>query len=380
MFLKTLEVAFYLSLSYLILLTHAKQTSYKIPTYEKIIWHKDFKKTKNSNEYFNEYFKEDFSLENYYHFSGKKITYFDKNRKIQSQYKLKEDEFLVDSKLGYITYQKIGETIHFFDYYRVNKWNLKTASYPLLSANGNRILLVSTDVSTFSLYDRNMNPIITNKTLAPLITDFAFCDYDNSLTLSTINAQVINIDFQGNIRFQKSLVDSEYNYIKSILVSPKGSKIICLGGLYPEYLYLLNTEGKVIWKTKTSCDRRKKNEMFIDDQNNLLFDLQKEKIMLYTLNTGKVLTTLDSEKIDFQITPKVKIHFSSVDDFYGILLDNNILKKLLIFNVNQQLIFTKEIKNIEKVYDFFLKMNKNKDKIYINIYTIDKIISSLVYL
>ena len=379
MLLNVIECSFYLLLSYLILFTYANYTAYKMPANERIIWYKNFA---TEEEYLDKQYEDQLYIERYYHFSGNEITYFDKKQQIKSQYKLKKDEFIVESRLGYITYEKLGHRIRFFDSYGTNKWNLQTASYPLLSKNGDRVLLLSTDTSTFSLYDFNMNPLITNKTITPLITDYAFCNFDNSLTLSTIDAEIFNIDFRGNITFQKKLSDSQYNYIKGVAISSKKNYTACIAGLYPEYLYLLDQNGEVLWKKETKLNRRKKSNLFIDHFNELVFDLQINKIVIYTLKTGEIYDVLNIADFDLleSTDETLRCHYASVDNYYATLIETKFAKKICIFNLDKQIIFNKTLGNVKKMDAFYLFLNETKDMIYINVYTQNKIISSLLYL
>ena len=308
--------------------------------------------------------KQEIEFKNLFHLSSKRLVYFDDNYNISYSLKLKNKSLATISYYNYILYQKVGDTFSFYNTKGEKYWTMESKSYPYLSKNGERIAFISTDNSFFSIYDKDMNPILKDKSYGAMMTDFQFCDYENSFLVSYSNGQLIYFNSNGKIVFQEDLAQShssQYNYIKSTSISETGLYIGVIANLYPERVIVWNREGVVIKNKESRFSRRQKNNFFIDEYNEVLVDYDEKEIYIDSLKREKLLKKISFEK---KIS-NVLSHSLQNYLFLLITLENSDSFLYFLHLENDQLQLLDKLMFKEKGYFYYLQAKETEEKKYI---------------
>ena len=278
------------------------------------VWYQDFqgnsrlKKNLSIDKLF-DYNSRNFSTE-------KSVAYLNEQGEVIHHLKVDNQKLISSGTLNYIIFNKVGENISLFNYQGIKSWSLPTYTYPVISPRGNRILLISTNNASISIYDQNRNQIVPETFLESLLTDFAFCKYSEDIVLGTIKGKIFYYNYSGQLIMSHQIKDTgKYSFIKSIEVSYFGAYVAVLSGLYPETLTLLNRNGKVIWKQTTNKNRNRKNYMFIDEKNGFLFETTDDYLKILKLQTGELYQKLSIKNLETG-----NLLFSKFDSEQGILL------------------------------------------------------------
>lgn len=243
-----------------------------------------------------------------FHSFQNKIFYYNPSGEIQHSISFGEDMQISAGQLGYTTYQKIGKQIQFHNNKGQMLWKLSSFSYPLCSPSGKRILLLSTDASSISLYDFEKNCLLPEKFIDTLILDMDFCPTTHSVVLGTSSGKIICFNQEGEQLFLSQSTPSQYNYIKTVSYAEDGTYIATLANLAPERLSLFYPTGKRVWEISTGLSRRKSTSIYIDTKNSLLLDQNSQSIAVRNLKNGTILYNLDFRTSGVEKIRSTKIH------------------------------------------------------------------------
>ena len=335
--MRFLEVSFYALVVYFFFF-HILADSYFIIAYNDLVWavdvgerdsHTDILPLKNSPKF----------QENFYYFK-KNILYLNQNGDIIHRVKLDNDDLASVGKKNYVTYQKVGDAITLFNTQGNMLWRYNTFSYPFLSPSGNRILLLSTDNSSISILDRERSVLLSQKFLSSMILDFVFCEFNDSLAIGTIEGRLIVYDYRGKGILDTEITGSKFNYVKSVAISEKGEYFACLAGLFPEYLVLFDTKGKVLWKRETEKARRKKTYIYINKENHQLLEQGERSILVRHLKSGDIRFAIPLDILGVKEIVFLKAAFRKDQILVLVNTDENPL--VLLFSTQGEILWKKE--------------------------------------
>lgn len=353
--LRNLEILFFVLFVFLYFYLFSNGALKKI-TYTGLLFYQDIE---NPNSYYKKknIYKEKSKFKNLFHLSKNKLVYFDKNYNIFHSIILTKQMIATASSRNYILYQKVGDSFSFYNRKGEKYWEMKNKSYPYLSRNGDRIVFISTDNSFFSIYDGDMNVILKDISYGPMITDFQFCNYENSFLVSYSNGEVIYFNSNGEIIFKKNFnkdYPSEYNYIKSTSISKTGLYVGVIANLYPERLMVFDRSGNVLNNIETDFNRRKRSNFFIDEKNKLVVDFHGNKVYINSLTKNETIKELIFQKNikEILIDSLEKYLFLLINFEYG-------ESQLYFFNVNKKIDIIDSINFINKNNEWYYLEVKN---------------------
>lgn len=280
--------------------------------YSVVLWHRDMtslgpiERETEGVEY------PDFSTRHY--FFKNRLFYYDRSGEALHVLKLDPGNYVSASYKNYVVYQKVGKEINVYGSDGAKLWSMDTFSYPILSPSGNRLFLLSTDCSMISIWDQNRNPLLTNTFMGTMVTDYAWCTFNDDLIIGTIEGEVSVFDYKGKPQFRETIKGSKYNYIKSVATSKSGQMFATLSGLYPEILTCFSRKGNVLWKEKTDYSRRHRVSLFIDEDNKILVEQLPAGVQVRDLENGNILysfafNVFQLKRVDYLIYQSVPGYF-----------------------------------------------------------------------
>ena len=187
-------------------------------------------------------------------------------------------------------YQKVGREIVLQKFNGERLWTLESFSYPLLSPTGKRLALLVTDTTSLSILDANRNLLVSNFFLGTLMTDYAWCTFNEDLVVGTVDGDLWRFDFQGrSLGRLRPGPSSKVPVIKGVAVSRTGQYVAALSGKRPEMLSLYSREGDLRWQTETEYNRTERTGLHIDEDNRLVLEQVPEGVRVRSLVNGRIL-------------------------------------------------------------------------------------------
>ena len=256
----------------------------------------------------------------FYH--GTNAFYFNQDGKITGRISINPDTYVSMRANAYLVYSKVGQQIELFHNLPQPKkiWGFDALSYGYLSPSSTRILLITTDNSSISLLNEDSHVILSNQFLSTMITDFDFCDFDDAMVFSTIEGDVIKINYQGNKIFHYSLIkDKEnnrklsirYPVAKTVAISTRGRYIVSAVGLYQEYIMLFGREGKILWQVSNTENHLTKISFEIDEENKILLQQNHNALIIRRLGNGTIIHRFVYDGTNFYHAKKKSKNHSS---------------------------------------------------------------------
>ena len=319
--------------------------NHKTLSYHEVVWYMDLRK-QQTTWFLKEHPMPSFEKTIYHH--NQKLIYYNNNGEMLHYLKLATNTYVTKNKSNYIIYGKTKQNIEFYNNKGDNLWIYKTLAYPLLSKSSKNILLLHPLGSSFSVIDSNLNTHIDNHYVSALITDYAFCDFDDSAVFATIEGSVVKYNHDRKIDFIVSAPKSKKNFLKTIVIGKKGRYIAGCSGLYPEYVFVLNKKGKLLWKVKTEENNRKNTMLIIDDEKNMLFRKNNNHIFFHDLKTGKTIG-----KFHFKNNKALKINSFNVtiaDKKIMLAINHKSGSKVVICDFGGKIFFEKNLNAISILY------------------------------
>jgi len=283
---------------------------YSIPNF---LWYIDVSRNSRSFRDFDVKIIPEFRI-NHYFFSNR-LFYYDQTGDLLHQMNFDSSMLVSASASSYLAYQKVGEKIFLHDKNGNPVWEYPTHSYPLISPSGSIIALLSTDNTMLQIIDKNRNTILAGEALTMLLTDFAWCKFNESLCLGTLDGLLYYYDFNGRLLYKAKAPASRIPFVKSVAVSAEGNFTGSIAGIGPEYLCVYDKKGALKWKTKTRLERRNPVSLFIDEYNGLVAEQTPLGVRLYSLENGRQLYTIDIDDFLYE-----KIFYFKADSVHGKIL------------------------------------------------------------
>jgi hypothetical protein len=143
----------------------------------------------------------------------------------------------------YITYQKVGTSIEFFNIQGDRFWKLKSLEYPYLSYHGKLILLLNGDHSRIRIVDFNSNEIGVRHLHGRFCTTIAFSCHSDFAGIGFLDGSYYVIDENGLIRTAGTA--PHHKPVKGISLSSRGNfAAIHHGGKENDIITLVNIPEK----------------------------------------------------------------------------------------------------------------------------------------
>lgn len=214
------------------------------------------------------------------------LFYFDRTG--DTRYRLLMDNLTLAqvSSRNYLTFPKVGKQITLFNDGGERQWILESLGYPILAPTGNRFFLASSDSQMVSLYDFNRTPLVTNFYVGSLLTDWQYAPQNDDLVLGTLDGDVITFDYRGHVLFREHPEGSRSSYVKTVALSSRGARVAALSGLYPERLSVWDREGHLRWSVDTGFNRRERQSLVLDEENNILLEQVPSGFRVRRLDNG----------------------------------------------------------------------------------------------
>ena len=229
-------------------------------------------------------------------------------------------------------YQKIGESVDFFDITSARFWQKKSEQYPFISYNAKIILLLVADHSEVKVLDKNGNQI-ENKIAGRFCTNISFSKQNDYAAIAFLDGSYYLIDENGKTIHSGKTKESLP--IKTICVNKKGTFLaIHYGNERKDYLKIIDindskefiSELPNISVTKTAID--------INDNGNSAI-ISGDQILFFS----KKCKTLAAYKI-----PEIRTgHTSAVmtEDFAAFACMNNTGSTVFMFSLENGLLYNR---------------------------------------
>ncbi|PJZ66267.1 hypothetical protein CH371_08270 [Leptospira wolffii] len=136
-------------------------------------------------------------------------------------------EYPLSSK-GYLSYNKIGNSVEFFSESGELLWTKEYKSYPKVHPDGSIILFLSGDNNQVLVSDINGNPLGAKKLDGRFLTDLGFASKNLSQGETAVlfsGGELFVLNGKGDLLFQNKMGEKEPVFSKSLAVSVDGSKI-----------------------------------------------------------------------------------------------------------------------------------------------------------
>ncbi|MBP7901359.1 MAG: hypothetical protein KA015_00935 [Spirochaetes bacterium] len=229
-------------------------------------------------------------------------------------------------------YQKIGESVDFFDITSARFWQKKSEQYPFISHNGKVVLLLVADHSEVKILDKNGNQI-ENKISGRFCTNISFSRDNDFAAIGFLDGSYYLIDEKGKTIHSGKTKDNLP--VKTVSVNKNGTFLsIHYGNEKKDYLKTIDiTESKEFMTelpnvnvTKTAIDINNEGNSVMINGNQILFLSKKCK-------------TLVAYKI-----PEIRTgHTSAVmtGDFAALSCMNNTGSTVFMFSLENGLLYNK---------------------------------------
>lgn len=140
----------------------------------------------------------------------------------------------------YITYQKVGTSIEFFNIRGDRFWKIKSLEYPYLSYHGKLILLLNGDHSRIRIVDFNSNEIGARYLHGRFCTTIVFSSHSDFAGIGFLDGSYYIIDENGIIRTAGTV--PHHKPVKGMDLSIRGSFVaIHHGGKENDIITIVNT-------------------------------------------------------------------------------------------------------------------------------------------
>ena len=133
------------------------------------------------------------------------------------------DSFFTMSGNGryYITFQKVGHAVEFYDHRGEGYWKLKSLEYPYMSRSGKLVLLLNGDHSRIRFFDLNGNEIGDKQVSGRMCTVISFSEKNDFGAVGFLTGAYYIISPKGAILVRGQVPDG--TIVKSIAVGNNGA-------------------------------------------------------------------------------------------------------------------------------------------------------------
>lgn len=305
----------------------------------------------------------------HYFFNKKNLIYYNSQGEALHKIHIDSQTLIFPDNDLYLVSPRLGNKVDLFNNRGEKQWSLNTYAIPNITSFRKNIFFISSDHNTLSVYDYNRNQILPPTYLGSLITDYDVCDNNDAILIGTIEGDLYLFDFQMKQVFKKKFQDSQYNYLKSVTCSSSGEKILALDGLYPEWLTLFDNNGEILWRYKTEYDRRTKTDIFIDEDNGLILDIEKRAINIFNIKEGEKVGSI-------QLTPEIRetmrVVFDSHPGWLLLGINGKRANKVLLLNREFKTVWEN---NITGEYLTYVELLQSENKMFFIFHTVSSIYS-----
>jgi hypothetical protein len=296
-------------------------------------------------------------IDGYYYYDTE-VGYFSVDSGMTKTFKTAEDQSIQANIFGYVTYNKVGDTISFYINNGSKVKDVKNFGYPYIPADLPFVYILKTNGQGFTQYSISGDELLKNINFSALISSISVDKNGNTL-VSNLDGKTFLYSPKGEVLFS---TDSEGNDSKIIItksnaIDMDGNYMGICSGLNPEYIELFQKKtGTRIAVLKSDTNFRyrsfmqfNKNRLYFEGKETLKYlDVQKKK-------EGKIDFVGELKEVQFDNSGNVIC-----------ITSKGVLNYLTVYYPNGYKQFYKEFKselsNL-KVYDKNAFYFKNDNKI-----------------
>ncbi len=188
----------------------------------------------------------------------------------------------------YITYEKIGSEIAFYNLNNDVFWKHGTPQYPYLSYNGKLVLLLIADLSGIKILDSNSNIIGAGEISGKLLNSISFTEKNDFASIGFLDGSYYALDSKGEILFSGNC-EKDLS-VKTTGLSSNGKFIIAhCGSTVSDSLVINDLEKQKNYRIALNDRHLTKTAVCINDDG-IFSAINEDKILVSSSGSKKVMS------------------------------------------------------------------------------------------